>query len=87
MAVLSLMITKKMANDIVYNRRDFDERLRTKNISVGDIIHYKVIENQKEVPHEITSKRFGVVYVDPSDPRVHKDYSIFRFVEIEPEFE
>lgn len=87
MAVYSLMITKKMANDIVYNGRDFDERLKTKNISVGDIIHYRVMDNQKEVPHEINSKRLGVVYVDPSDPRVHKDYAIFRFVEIEPEFE
>lgn len=87
MAVYSMMITRKMANDIVYNRRDFDMRLKSKCISVGDIIRYKVMENQKEVPHEINSKRFGVLYVDNDDPRVHKDYSVFRFVEIEPEFE
>ena len=87
MAVYSMMITRKMANDIVLNKRDFDMRLKSKCISVGDIIRYKVMENQKEVPHEINSKRFGVLYVDNNDPRVHKDYSVFRFIEIEPEFE
>lgn len=87
MAVLSLMVTKKIADDICYRHRNFDFRLKDKNIRVGDIIHYTAIHRKEIIPHEITGKRFGVIYVDNDDPRVHKHYSAFTFVEIEPEFE
>lgn len=87
MAVITLLATKRLANDIVLNRRDFDMRLKDKGISVGDIIHYKVMENKHEIQHDITGKRFGVLYVDNNDPRVHRDYSVFRFIELEPEFD
>lgn len=87
MAVYTLMLTKKMADDICYRNRDFDIRLTEKNIKVGDIIHYEVMHRKEKIPHEITGRRYGVLYTDSDDPRIHKHYTAFRIVEIEPEFE
>ena len=88
MAFFNFPTTLEYADSLCEHKRMFDMRLKSKNIKVGDIIRYTPYYKKKPVQgHAITSKRFGVVYVDGCDPRVMKDFDIFQMVEISPEYE
>lgn len=88
MAIFNLKTTLEYADALCEHKRLFDMRDKAKGIKVGDIIRYTPFYNKKEVKgHAVSSKRFGVIYTDYDDPRVHKDLCIFQLVEIEQEFE
>lgn len=88
MAVFDFKTTLEYADGLCDHKRMFDIREKTKGIKVGDVIHYTPwYKNKAVIGHAITSKRFGVVYVDHDDPRVMKDFDIFQMVEIMPEYE
>lgn len=88
MALFHLKTTLEYADGLCEHKRMFDIREKAKGIKKGDIIRYTPWYKGKAVQgHAITSKRFGVIYVDGEDPRVMRDYDIFQLVEIEPDYE
>lgn len=88
MANHDLKTTMEYADAMCEHKRMVDIREHSKHIKVGDIIRYTPYYNQKPVKgHPMTSKKWGVVYVDEHDPRVRKDYDLICVVEIVPQWE
>ena len=87
MAIFTFKTTLEYADGLCNGRRMFDIREKAKGIKAGDIIKYEPWYKGRAVKgHDISSKRFRVVYVDGGDPRVMKDFDIFQLSEIEPDF-
>lgn len=80
--------TLEYADAMCDHKRMVDFREKSKNIKVGDIIHYTPWWRGKEVVgHAMTAKKWGVVYVDHDEPRVMKDFDLICLTEIVPEWE
>lgn len=87
MAIFTFKTTLEYADSLCRHERMFDMREKIKGIKVGDIVKYEPWYRGRAVRgHDISEKRFRVVYIDGNDPRVMKGFDIFQLSEIEPEF-
>ena len=88
MAIFDFKTTLDYADSMVRNERMFDIREKMKGIKVGDIVKYHPWYKGRAVKgHPILEKKYRVIYVDDSDPRVMKDFDIFQVAEIKKEFD
>lgn len=88
MANFELKTTLEYADAMCEHKRMVDFREKSKHIKVGDIIRYTPYWKGRAVQgHAMTSKKWGVIYVDGEDPRVMKDFDLICLVEIVPEWE